>query len=85
MARPAGSTSPDKNTFLWAQELAAWPRLKTFPGGREVHSRFGRPLFCLRYAQRVRRVCSLGRVRPGDARLHVLLKREWNGIRSGSS
>lgn len=56
MAQPARFLSPDKNTFLWAQELAAWPQLKTFPGGGEVHSRFGQRLFCLRYAEHV---CSL--------------------------
>ncbi|KAI3372949.1 hypothetical protein L3Q82_023389, partial [Scortum barcoo] len=36
VAQPARFLRPDKNTFLWAQELAAWPRLKTFPGRREA-------------------------------------------------
>lgn len=56
MAQPARVLSPDKNTFLWAQELAAWPKLKTFPGEGEVHSGFDQRLFCLRYAEHV---CSL--------------------------
>ncbi len=34
----------------------AWPRIKTFPVGGEVHSRFSWRLFCLRYAEHV---CSL--------------------------
>lgn len=34
----------------------AWLRLKTFPGGGEVHSGFDQRLFCLRYAEHV---CSL--------------------------
>lgn len=45
----AGFLSADKNTFLWALVLAAWPRLKNIPlmEGR---------LFCLRYAGQI---CSL--------------------------
>jgi len=31
--QPARFLSPDKNTFLWVQEQAAWPQLKTFPDG----------------------------------------------------
>lgn len=55
VAQPARFLRPDKNTFLWAQERVAWPPLKTF-NGKEVYSRFGRGLLCLRYAEHV---CSL--------------------------
>lgn len=66
--QPAGRcwwpSQPDKNTFLWAQELAAWPKLRTLPCGEEVHSGFDQRLFCLRYAESV---CSLWVVfRAGD-------------------
>lgn len=76
MAQPARFLSPDKNTFLWAQELAAWPQLKTFPGGGEVHS-----LFCLRYAEHV---CSLWVVFGADDVLGRMapctpeVKAEWD-------
>lgn len=88
VAQPARVPSPDKNTFLWAQDLAAWPKLKTFPGGEEVHSGCDQRLFCLRYAESVCRlwvVFGAGDVRGRTAPCPPEVKAErdmwvWNWI-----
>ena len=73
---PARFLSPDKNTFLWAQELAAWPQLKTFPvDGSFIHIL---AVDCFVYKTRAEHVCSLwvvfGQVTCGKRTPYVPLR-----------